>query len=200
MTDPARRPPDAGDRRRPGFRLVIVTGNAGDGKTSAIVQREVEQYFRDGLGVADIEPPPHAATGAAGCMASSRYETNYDGSQDEADVENDAVLSRFFAPFSGPQLSGLDGDQARLIAVNEGRLLDFLEHGASGAEFGGLRRFVKESLDGAEPPDGSLYWSTLNLRAVTAGGRVVAGRERQLETALLKLVELWRRPCDHCEC
>ena len=171
------------------FRLVIVTGNAGDGKTAYL--QKVEQYFRD-LG-ASIEPLP-TGNGSRWVHGQLSYQTNYDGSQDEADVENDTVLGRFFAPFSGPQLMGLDGDQARLIAINEGRLLDFLEHGDSRADFGGLRRVVKESLDGAEPPDGSLLVN-LNLRAVTAGGRDSLV-ERQLK-ALLK-PELWA-PCLECE-
>jgi serine/threonine protein kinase len=171
------------------FRLVIVTGNAGDGKTAYL--QKVEQYFR-GLG-ATVEPLP-TGNGSRWVHGQLSYETNYDGSQDEADVENDAVLGRFFAPFSGPQLTGLDGDQARLIAINEGRLLDFLEHGDSCADFDGLRRVVKESLDGAEPPDGSLLVN-LNLRAVTAGGRDSLV-ERQL-TALLK-PELWA-PCQECD-
>jgi hypothetical protein len=149
------------------FRLLIVTGNAGDGKTAYL--QKVEQYFRE-LGVTvDSLPTGNGSRWTHGRLS---FETNYDGSQDEEDVENDKVLGRFFAPFSGPQLAGLDGGQARLIAINEGRLLDFLEHGAARTEFGGLRRFVKEALDGADPPEGALLVN-LNLRAVTAGG---AGR------------------------
>jgi serine/threonine protein kinase len=171
------------------FRLLIVTGNAGDGKT--VYLQKVEQYFR-GLG-ATVNPLP---TGNGNRWAHGRltYETNYDGSQDEEDVENDKVLARFFAPFSGAQLAGLDGGQARLIAINEGRLLDFLEHGASRDDFGGLRRFVKETLDGADPPEGALLVN-LNLRAVTAGGRESLV-ERQLG-AMLK-PELWA-PCQGCD-
>jgi serine/threonine protein kinase len=172
------------------FRLVIITGNAGDGKT-AFVQR-VEQYFRDQLRVG-IEYLP-SGNGSRWEHNSLRYETNYDGSQDEHDVENDAVLDRFFSPFEGRVLGGLAGREVRFVAINEGRLLDFLDHSASSSRYEGLRRFVKTSLDGSDPPEGALLVN-LNLRAVTALGRASLV-ERQLE----KMVGagLWG-PCETCE-
>ncbi|MGI9067084.1 MAG: methylation-associated defense system protein kinase MAD6, partial [Pyrinomonadaceae bacterium] len=102
------------------FRLIVVTGNAGDGKT-AFLQR-VEDYFENlGTEVA----PLATGNGAEWSHARLRFSTNYDGSQDEGDVQNDDVLATFFEPFSGSALSGSNVDQVRLIAVNEGRLLDF---------------------------------------------------------------------------
>lgn len=171
------------------FRLVVVTGNAGDGKT-AFLQR-VEQYFRNDLGV--------GVTGLANANGSSwthkglSFETNYDGSQDEGDVESDTVLERFFSPFAGDTKVGLTGKQVRLIAINEGRLLDFLDHSAGREQFAGLREQLKRALAGQVPPS-HLLVVNLNLRAVAAGGR-----ESLVEQQLQQLLrdEIWA-PCDGC--
>ena len=170
------------------YRLVIVTGNAGDGKTAFLEQ--VEALFRqNGATVERLS----SRNGSRGEFQGVRYETNYDGSQDEGDRSNDAVLADFLAPFEGSSLKALQGNEARLIAINEGRLLDFLAHGAFAERFGALRHFVLEALDGAEqPPRGLLV--NLNLRAITAGG-AESLVERQL-VAMLK-DELWS-PCATC--
>jgi hypothetical protein len=170
------------------YRLVIVTGNAGDGKTAFLQQ--VEALFQQNGGTVERLP---SNNGSRWQFQGVHYETNYDGSQDEGDRANDAVLATFLAPFEGGSLTGLDGDKARLIAINEGRLLDFLAHSVYAGRFAGLRRFVLASLDGdGQPPRALLV--NLNLRAITAGG----GQsliEQQL-VAMLK-DELWA-PCGAC--
>src|SRR5205085_1107393 len=82
------------------YRLVIITGNAGDGKTAFIQQLETQAERRTGVRV-----EPH---GAAGTRIGSHFQlagleflTNYDGSQDDGDQANDLVLHDFFAPFQG---------------------------------------------------------------------------------------------------
>lgn len=170
------------------FRLVIVTGNAGDGKTAFLQQ--VEALFeQNGASVTRLP----SRNGSTWTWEGRSYETNYDGSQDEEDRSNDAVLASFLKPFEGDQLSGLAGSETRLIAINEGRLLDFLAHGPRADAYRGLRRFVKDALGGAEPPEGALLVN-LNLRAVTAGG-VKSLVERQLMQLLQP--ELWA-PCATC--
>lgn len=172
------------------FRLVIVTGNAGDGKTAFLQQ--VEAYFQEQL-KAEVEALP-TGNGSRWTHGELAYETNYDGSQDEGDTENDEVLARFLEPFAGASLGGLDGGACRLIAINEGRLLDFLEHSSRKARFEGLRRFVMEALHGeGATPRGALLVN-LNLRAIAAGGKESLV-ERQLERLLSP--ELWT-PCEGC--
>jgi hypothetical protein len=69
------------------------------------------------------------ANGAVFKLKGHTYQSNYDGSQDEGDERNDAVLQKFFAPFAGKETSAWPENQTRLIAINEGRLVDFfLEH------------------------------------------------------------------------
>jgi serine/threonine protein kinase len=170
------------------YRLLIVTGNAGDGKTAFLQQ--VEALFRQYGATVDRLP---SGNGSRWEFQGVHYETNYDGSQDEGDRANDAVLATFLAPFEGGSLKALDGDKARLIAINEGRLLDFLAHSAYADGFAGLRRFVLASLDGDAQPIRALLVN-LNLRAITAGG-AQSLIERQL-VAMLK-DELWA-PCAGC--
>lgn len=170
------------------FRLVIVTGNAGDGKTAFL--QKAEDLCRDNGAAVTALP---SGNGSRFTHQGITFETNYDGSQDEGDRENDAVLNQFFEPFAGGSLGGLAGSAGRLIAINEGRLLDFLTHSAYKARFDGLRRFVLDALDGKPGPDRALLVN-LNLRAVTAGG-AESLVEKQLN-AMLK-DEIWA-PCEGC--
>jgi serine/threonine protein kinase len=170
------------------FRLVIVTGNAGDGKT-AFLQQVESLFTANNASVEQLQ----TQNGSRWSYGGIDYETNYDGSQDEGNRENDDVLDRFFEPFAGDTLGGLNGSKARLIAINEGRLLDFLGNRANRDRFAGLRYFVGKALEGqANEPRALLV--NLNLRAVTANG-AESVVERQL-VAMLR-PDLWA-PCESC--
>lgn len=170
------------------YRLVIVTGNAGDGKTAFLQQ--VEALFRQNGALVERLPSDN---GSQWQFQGVSYETNYDGSQDEGDRSNDAVLARFLAPFEGRSVKGLDGSDARLIAINEGRLLDFLAHGEYAARFPGLRAFVLASNDSDRQLPRALLVN-LNARAITAGGA-----ESLVERQLLAMLkdDLWAS-CSGC--
>jgi serine/threonine protein kinase len=170
------------------FRLVIVTGNAGDGKTAFLQQAEKAFEGRA------VVTPLDTGNGSKWFCDGINYETNYDGSQDEGDKTNDAVLAQFFAPFQGNDLNGLHANAARLIAINEGRLLDFLAHSQFSKDFVGLARFVHKALAAKAQPINALLVN-LNLRAVTAGGD-----KSLVEKQLAKFLDdaLWA-PCDRCE-
>jgi serine/threonine protein kinase len=172
------------------YRLVLVTGNAGDGKTAFLQQ--VEAWFKQH----GAEPTPlPSANGSRWSFQGVEYETNYDGSQDEGDRANDAVLATFLSPFEGPTLEGLKGKEARLIAINEGRLLDFLAHSEFADRFRGLWQFVNQALAGGAQPERGLLVN-LNLRAVAAGG-TNSLVEKQLSRMLRD--ELWAScaTCSH---
>lgn len=170
------------------YRLVIVTGNAGDGKTAFLQQ--VESLFeQNGATVSRLA----SANGSTWTWEGRGYESNYDGSQDEEDRSNDDVLDAFFRPFEGEPIAGLTGTQVRLIAINEGRLLDFLAHGPRASAYAGLRGFVHDALVGGASPDGALLVN-LNLRAVTAGG-VDSLVERQLMQLLQPTLWALCRQC-----
>lgn len=141
------------------YRLLIITGNAGDGKTAFI--RQVEQcsdeikYFDD------------THNGARILLNGIVYQTNYDGSQDEKNMKNSDVLTDFFKPFEGLNADFNQASEGRIIAINEGRLMDFLEGSPE-------HKFLYDAIDEyfykggiAKLPDGVMIIN-LNLRSVTA--------------------------------
>ena len=141
------------------YRLLIITGNAGDGKTAFI--RQVEQcsdeikYFDD------------THNGARILLNGIVYQTNYDGSQDEKNMKNSDVLTDFFKPFEGLNADFNQAPEGRIIAINEGRLMDFLEGSPE-------HKFLYDAIDEyfykagiAKLPDGVMIIN-LNLRSVTA--------------------------------
>lgn len=81
------------------FRLVLISGNAGDGKTAFLQQLE-QQFEARGVAVA------RARSSASWTHDGLAYRSNYDASQDDEDRRSDAVLEDFFAPFAGT-LGGL---------------------------------------------------------------------------------------------
>jgi len=169
------------------FRLVIITGNAGDGKTAFIQQFEA---FAESKG-AQMQ---RGANGAVFQLKGHTYQTNYDGSQDEGEERNDAVLLKFFGPFAGAGSANWPSNQTRLIAINEGRLVDFfLEHED---EFPLLARQVQQGLTGHLSEDGVAVIN-LNLRSVVA--EPGNGQASILERLVAKMSqqEYWEA-CEKC--
>ncbi|GAA4812809.1 protein kinase [Marinicella pacifica] len=140
------------------FRLVVISGNAGDGKTAFIQQFESEAervgaQFQRG------------ANGAVFQLKGHTFQSNYDGSQDEGDEQNDDVLLKFFSPFKGKSPDSWPTNQTRIIAINEGRLVDFfLEHEK---DFPELAAMVQQGLAGKQPESG-VSVINLNLRSVVS--------------------------------
>ena len=170
------------------FHLVIISGNAGDGKTAFIQQFEA---FADTKG-AQIQ---RGANGAVFQLKGHTYQSNYDGSQDEGDERNDAVLQKFFDPFAGKDSSAWSGHQTRLIAINEGRLVDFfLEHED---EFPLLSKLIQQGLAGCTPTNGVAVIN-LNLRAVVA--EPVEDQTSIMERLIIRLSqqEYWQA-CENCD-
>ncbi|MDM8520299.1 protein kinase [Anaerolineales bacterium HSG6] len=103
------------------YQLVIITGNAGDGKT-AFIQNMEQKVKHEGVVIESITDNSSQFT-----YQERTFLTNYDGSQDEgAERANDQVLTEFFNPFQDEQFDQLpNGNRIHLIAINEGRLVDF---------------------------------------------------------------------------
>lgn len=140
------------------LRLVIISGNAGDGKTAFIQQFEA---FAESKG-AQIQ---RGVNGAVFQFMGRRYQSNYDGSQDEGEERNDRVLKKFFDPYKGSDTRHWPTDQTLMIAINEGRLVDFfLEHEK---EFPVLAQYIQDGLAGNKPLE-AIALINLNLRSVVA--------------------------------
>lgn len=99
-------------------KLVVLTGNAGDGKT-AFIQLIEEEAKKNGV-VFEIE----TENGCKFEYNSFKFETLYDGSQDFEGKSNDELLSSFFKPFEG--FAENQSNIVKIIAINEGKLRDFL--------------------------------------------------------------------------
>jgi serine/threonine protein kinase len=142
-----------------GYGLVIITGNAGDGKTAFLERLVAAATERGAL------PGEPRANGADLRLRTGRWlRTNNDGSQDEGDRANDDVLLDFFAPFA----DGVEtaDTETRLIAINAGRLVDFFT--AHHQRFAKLDSLVRAGLDG-EPSSGGIVVVNLNQRSLVAG-------------------------------
>jgi predicted Ser/Thr protein kinase len=144
------------------YSLVIITGNAGDGKTAFI--QKLEEEVRKSPLLVKFEPLA-SGNGAHFVYNGREYFTNYDGSQDEGQTNNDIVLENFFKPYGGDKpLSS--STQTRIIAINEGRLEDFLQ--TQRDLFPYLYQQVRDFFERGYSPDKQLLIVNLNLRAVIA--------------------------------
>ncbi|MBZ2184882.1 MAG: protein kinase [Bryobacter sp.] len=171
------------------FRLILISGNAGDGKTAFLQQLENTAKSRG----AKFEPP-----GLNGCeftIGTRAFKVNYDGSQDEGETPNEQVLLKFFDPFTGTDDSNWPPGETRLIAINEGKLVDFLTQHRK--LFPLLSRIVEKGLRTSEAQSGVLVVN-LNLRSVVSDGDGQASSI--FERTLRKMVDpaLWQ-PCESCD-
>jgi len=171
------------------FQLVLISGNAGDGKT-AFIQQVEDEARKQGASVT----PYGTGNGTRFEIKGRKFQTNYDGSQDEGKKINDDVLLQFFEPFTGSDASRWTGNVTRLIAINEGRLIDFLEQ--FGAKFPRLKQIVQRGLRTGSPEEG-IAVVNLNLRSVVAPYGEMASI---LERLVKRLVEpkFWT-PCKSCD-
>jgi serine/threonine protein kinase len=171
------------------FRLVLISGNAGDGKT-AFIQQVEEQARSSGAQVT----PYGTGNGTVFKLEGRQFRTNYDGSQDEGEKVNDDVLRQFLAPFEGNNAAAWPDHETRLMAINEGRLIDFLEQ--FGSEFPLLKQIVNRGLRTSAPENGVAVVN-LNLRSVVAESAEIPSI---LERLLRRLTEpkFWA-PCLNCD-
>ncbi|HLG50296.1 MAG TPA: serine/threonine-protein kinase, partial [Chloroflexota bacterium] len=171
------------------FRLVIVTGNAGDGKTAFIQQLE-KAARQAGAQVVDT-----SKNGARLLYGGCDIVTLYDGSQDEAERTSDEVLTAFFEPFAAHRAPSVGPSMVRIAAINEGRLRDYLM--THRADYAGFAVDVIAALDdpGSSQLPGDIAVVNLNLRSVTHGGPKSIF-SRQLRTIVQG--PFWE-PCDTCD-
>ena len=171
------------------FRLVAVTGNAGDGKTAFIQQIERATEVAPTL----VRRP----NGSAFSWAGRRFITNHDGSQDEEGTTNDEVLQAFFGPFKGDDSRRWPQDETRIIAINEGKLVDFLTEHED--RYRRLRKIVLAGLAGEMPVDG-VATVNLNLRSVVASSPESVGQDSIFDRLLRRLTaEKFWEACVGCD-
>ncbi|MBA2669914.1 MAG: protein kinase [Gemmatimonadetes bacterium] len=127
------------------YRLVVLSGNPGDGKT-AFIQRVRGALLRGGAQVAQED-----AAGWSVINAGHTFAAVYDASESAGDRSADDLLNEALAPLAGsePQSSLFTA----IIAANDGRLLDFFErHGHRYAWlWSRLRRRIFSGHDAGDP-------------------------------------------------
>ncbi len=139
------------------YKLIIITGNAGDGKTAFI--HRIEEKGKNKV-------QHNSNNGSRFDISNVIFESNYDGSQDEANMTNNDVLIKFFEPFFN--LSDYrNASEGRIIAINEGRLVDFL---GTRPELRNLQDNIEDFFyqEGHAELLPGLMVINLNLRSVTA--------------------------------
>ena len=187
------------------YRLVIITGNAGDGKTAFI--QSLEKAVNS-LGGKIDHPTSNASLFQ---HRGQRFVVNYDGSQDEgADRSNDQVLNEFFAAFADSRFANVGSDTpVHMIAINEGRLVDFFSDlwsangdiAASAQNFRQLGACIQRYFENNGQDSGLPEWMLvvdLNQRSVVAPDPSLENAsifDRQLQ-AFLK-PEFWQS-CQTC--
>ena len=177
-------------------RLVILCGNAGDGKTALL------QHLGKRLGFGDHTSATRILEGRTDDGLTVRM--NLDGSASWQGRSADTLLDEFLAPFqSGPPAA----DIVHLLAINDGRLLEWLE----GAEHRRgretpLTKELYELLDNqASAPGSHIRFVTLNQRSLVGS---VAADETAIESGFIERLldnlyggenapEIWA-PCRTC--
>jgi len=177
------------------FRLVIITGNAGDGKTAFIqkLEKKAQELFPK-----DFKRDDTTQNGASFVLQGVPFQSNYDGSQDEGNKDNTQVLDEFFAPFAGRK-DFANAPAGRLIAINEGRLVEYLQ--AHRKDFGALEQAVEAFFyqDGITDLPEGLLLVNLNLRSVVSLSELT-GEQSIFRRQVKELVrpEFWSG-CNSCE-
>jgi hypothetical protein len=137
-------------------KLVILTGNAGDGKTAFI--QHIEKIATD----QNARVSHRTDNGCTFSLNGVTYQTLYDGSQDFEGTVNDAVLGGFFHEMEGERAP--EADFTKVIAINEGKLRDFI---LNKPQYRWLGKQVHHYLNSADfRPHDTLVFVNLNLRSV----------------------------------
>ena len=183
-----------GDILRRKVRLVILCGNAGDGKT-ALLQHLAGRL---GFGVHNSSERILENQMDDGLMV----RMNLDGSASWQGRSADGLLDEFLEPF---QKGSPDEDIVHLLAINDGRLLEWIDRVESESETP-LTQALYDLLNGEESvPESHIRFISLNQRSLV--GSVVPS-EANIETGFLedlldslygreKAPQIWA-PCETC--
>jgi serine/threonine protein kinase len=185
------------DIRARRIRLVILCGNAGDGKTALL------QHLARRLGLGKHSSSERILKGRLNDGPLIRM--NLDGSAAWRDRSADAILDEFLEPFqNGPP----DKDVVHLLAINDGRLLEWIE-GVESRNGGNETALTKELCnllqEEATSPDSHIRFVSLNQRSLVGG---LSPDGKQIETGFLerlldhlfggeKAPAIWA-PCQSC--
>ena len=154
------------------IRLVILCGNAGDGKTALL------QHLARRLGLGEKSSATRIVEGRLHDGVTVRM--NLDGSASWKGRSADQLLDDFLAPF---QQGRPTDDIVHFLAINDGRLLEWIE---DVEEHGGETPLTRELLEFLEndtnPPESHIRFVNLNQRSLVGG---VSTDRKQVDTRFL---------------
>ena len=177
------------------LRLVILCGNAGDGKTALL------QHLARSLGFGDQSSATRILQGRLNNGLTVRM--ILDGSASWKDRSADELLDEFLAPFQDGRPSE---DIVHLLAINDGRLLEWIENVRVDRGETPLTRDLSDFLENqALVPESHIRFVNLNQRSLVGA---VASDRKSIDSAFLdRLVEslyggesaavIWK-PCLTC--
>ena len=179
------------------IRLVVLCGNAGDGKTALL------QHLADRLGFGDTKSETRIIEKRMDDGLTLRM--NLDGSASWRGCSADELLNKFLAPF---QHGEPNDDIVHLLAINDGRLLEWIEltEDRKDGETPLTRALAKLlDTDDRAPPPPHIRFINLNQRSLVGG---VTADGKDIETGFLdalvdrlyggeRATEFWT-PCQSC--
>ena len=140
-----------------GVSLVILCGNAGDGKTAFL-----QQLVRTLGG----EPPPSSERVWKGMLAGRAATINLDGAASWKGQSADVLLDEIFAPFfHGPS----SDNRVHLVAVNDGRLMEWIDHAEAEHDETALTRDLASALVQSDTLPSHIRLVELNNRSLVGG-------------------------------
>ena len=178
-------------------RLAVLCGNAGDGKTALL------QHLADRLGLGKHTSSERIFEGRTDDGLVVRM--NLDGSAAWRGRSADELLDEFLEPFQGGPPKE---DIVHLLAINDGRLLEWIE--GVGSRRGGSETPLTKELydlleDEAAVPESYIRFISLNQRSLVGG---ITSDRKRIETSFLerlldqmyggeKASTIWA-PCQSC--
>ena len=161
------------------IRLVVLCGNAGDGKTALL------QHLASRLGFGDRASSNRILEKQITNGLTVRM--NLDGSASWQERSADELLDDFLAPF---REGSPDEDIVHLLAINDGRLLEWMERHDEKTP---LTQALNGALIEGSTPESHIRFIDLNQRSLV--GRVMQGEARIEIDFLDNLPQqpLWRR-------
>ena len=174
--------------------LVILCGNAGDGKTAFL------QHLAAGLGVEDL---PSERRVWNGLLGGRQLKINLDGAAAWKERSADELLDELFQPFHDGEP---DSGCVHLVAVNDGRLMEWVESYEGRFGESQLTRQLAGALSReGEELDPHVRLVELNLRSLVGSLEVSTASisTKFVDGLISKLVggeqalEIWK-PCRSC--
>ena len=137
------------------IRLVVLCGNAGDGKTALL------QHLAARLGLGSHQSSERVLEGRIDNGALVRF--NLDGSASWRGRSADEILDEFLEPF---QLGAPVQDIVHLLAINDGRLLEWIERRRDTQLSAELEELVQQQ---ATRQESHIRFISLNQRSLVGG-------------------------------